>query len=297
MTFFSGLLPSPARALGSTSIAICAQCRRSFASNAVLYSGHNKWSKIKHEKAAADKKKTAVRTMFAKQLTMYTRFHGADPNLNSQLASTIAAAKKAGMPKANIDTAIARGQGKSDTGAGLEPAIYEAMLAPSISLLVDIETDNKQRSLKDLRSIVKRLGGISTPTAFLFTRRGRVVLEKKQDGDNDFDDVMMQALEVGSENVEQDVDDNYVVWTAPNVTQQVAQDLAKVLGLELLSSEIIWSCTSDKVKVDDPEAADGLAKILAAVQEYPDVTAVYMNAERGGVSEESWSAVEDALES
>ncbi|KAI3337387.1 duf28 domain-containing protein [Xylariaceae sp. AK1471] len=277
---------------------ICVQCRRSLASSAILSSGHNKWSKIKHEKAAADKKKTAQRSSFAKQLTMYTKLYGADPNLNSQLASVISAAKKAGMPKANIDVAIARGQGKSETGAGLEAATLEVMLAPSIAMVIDIETDNKQRSLKDLRSLIKKYGGTVTPTAFLFTRQGRAVLSYSHDKENgDFDEVMMQALDAGAEDVEKDDEGNIVLWTQPNMTHQVAQDLAKTLDLEILSSDIIWSCTSDKVKVDDAEAVGMLTKLLTVVQEYPDVQAVYVNAERGDVSEEAWSAVEEALDS
>ncbi|KAI1429345.1 transcriptional regulator TACO1-like protein [Xylaria sp. FL1777] len=304
------ILPSPTQIPLSNSIrpTICAQCRRSFAANAILSSGHNKWSKIKHDKAAADKKKNAQRVGFAKQLVMYTKMYGADPNLNSQLASVIAQAKKAGMPKANIDVAIARGQGKSETGAGLETATLEVMMPPSIAMLIDIETDNKQRSLKDLRHLVKKYGGTVAPTAFLFTRRGRAVLSRnngdpndvndaKGEGDvADFDEVMMQALDAGAEDVEPDEEGNIVLWTQPNMTHQVAQDLAKTLGLNILSSDIIWSCTSDKVKVDDAEAADMLAKLLSVVEEYPDVQAVYTNAERGDVSEEAWSAVEEALD-
>ncbi|KAI1169976.1 duf28 domain-containing protein [Nemania sp. FL0916] len=317
MPLLSSISSLPTRALlsHSTRSTLCAQCQRSFVASAVVSSGHNKWSKIKHEKAAADKKKTAIRNTFSKQLTMYSRMYGADLSLNSQLASVVSAAKKAGMPKANIDVAIARGQGKSETGAGLETATLEVMLAPAVAMVIDIETDNKQRALKDLRPIIKKCGGNVTPTAFLFARRGRVVLRRgAADGDGnanakalDFDEVMMQALEVGAEDVEkedveqdeeeQDDSGNVVVWTQPSAMHQVAQDLAKTLGLEILSSDIIWSCTSDKVKIDDDEAASVLVKLLNSVQEYPDVQAIYINAERGDVSEEAWSAVEEALES
>ncbi|KAI0481689.1 duf28 domain-containing protein [Xylaria cf. heliscus] len=319
-SLFSSILPSSARtplsnALRST---ICAQCRRSFTANAMLSSGHNKWSKIKHEKAAADKKKNQQRSGFAKLLTMYSKINGPDPNMNTQLATVITAAKKAGMPKAGIDLAIARGQGKSETGASLETATLEVMLSPSVAIVIDIESDNKQRSLKDLRTIVKKHGGTVAPTAFLFTRQGRVVLSHKDpddDDDNnndgnsnvadnaegetmvDFDDVMMQALDAGAEDVEKDDEGNIVLWTQPNMTHQVAQGLAKTLRLNIVGSDILWSCTSDKVKVNDPEQVSSLAKLLSGVQEYPDVQAVYINAERGDVSEETWSAVEEALDS
>ncbi|KAI1816777.1 duf28 domain-containing protein [Poronia punctata] len=282
-------LPNPSPIQSS----ICAQCRRSLASSAVLNSGHNKWSKIKHEKAAADKRKTAVRNTFSKQLTMYSKLYGADPTLNSQLAHVIAVAKKAGMPKANIDVAIARGQGKTESGAGLETATLEVMLAPSIAMVIDIESDNKQRALKDLRPIIKKNGGTVTPTAFLFTKQGRTVL---QAAERDFDDMMMQALDVGAEDVERDDDGNLVVWTQPNMTHQVAQDLAKTLSLEILSSDILWTCTSDKVKVDDDTTVENLTKLLSVIRDFPDVVAIYMNAERGAISEEKWDSIEELLE-
>ncbi|KAI1281252.1 duf28 domain-containing protein [Xylaria sp. FL0933] len=308
MSFFLSLSPLATRIPLSNSIRpiICAQCRRSFAANAILSAGHNKWSKIKHVKAAADQKKNTQRAAFAKQMAMLSKMYGPDPNLNSQLASVISIAKKAGMPKSSIDVAIARGQGKSETGAGLETATLEVMMAPSIAMVIDIESDNKQRSLKELRSIVKKHGGTATPTAFLFARQGRTVLShnnsdpddaKRAEETVDFDDAMMQALEAGAEDVEKDEEGNIVLWTQPNMTHQVAQDMAKALGLNILSSDIIWSCTSDKVKVDDAEAAETLAKLLAVIQEYPDVQAVYINAERGDVSEEAWDAVEEALDS
>ncbi|GAW11115.1 hypothetical protein ANO14919_004550 [Xylariales sp. No.14919] len=234
--------------------------------------------------------------------------YGADPNLNPHLASVISQAKRAGMPKASIDVAIARGQGRSETGAGLETATLEVMLAPSIAIVIDIETDNKQRSLKHLRPIIKKHGGVVTPTAFLFTRRGRAALGREDNDEDvndnkdesetaDFDDIMMQALDAGAEDVEKDDEGNVVLWTQPNTTHQVAQDLAKTLGLKILSSDITWSCTSDKVNVDDTEVASTLAKLLSVVREYPDVQAVYANVERGEVSDEAWNAIEEALDS
>ncbi|KAJ2989392.1 hypothetical protein NUW58_g3493 [Xylaria curta] len=113
----------------------------------------------------------------------------------------------------------------------------------------------------------------------------------------DFDEVMLRALDAGAEDVEKDDDGNFVLWTQPNMTHQVAQDLAGALRWNILSSDILWSCTSDKVKIDDPEEVSVLAKLLSVVQEYPDVQAVYINAERGDVSAEAWSAVEEALDS
>ncbi|OTB02274.1 hypothetical protein M426DRAFT_322851 [Hypoxylon sp. CI-4A] len=292
----SYLFSFPSRSLVSRSAAstsICAQCRRSFTSSSVLRSGHNRWSKIKHEKGAADAKKNAQRSTFAKNLTLYSKLYGADPNLNSQLATVIAAAKKAGMPKASIDIAVARGQGKSSSGAGLESITLEVMMSPSVAMVIDVETENRQRALQELRTMIKRHKGTMTPTTFLFTRLGRTVLKGKGE---DFDEVLMQALDAGAEDVEQDESGDIVLWTQPNNTHQAAQNLSKELSTEILSSDIIWSPSADKVKLDDAEATAALGNFLAALQEYPDVQAVYANAEQGAVPEEIWQAVEENLD-
>ncbi|KAI1134919.1 YebC-like protein [Hypoxylon sp. FL0543] len=293
----SHLFLFPSRSLTPRSTAptaICVQCRRSFTSSSVLRSGHNRWSKIRHEKGAADAKKNAQRSIFAKNLTLYSKLYGPDPNLNSQLAALIATAKKAGMPKATIDVAIARGQGKSSTGAGLENLTIEIMMPPSVAMVVDVETENRQRALQELRTLIKKHKATITPTAFLFTRQGRTIL--KGTG-ADFDEILMQALEAGAEDVEQDENGDLVLWTQPNTTHQAAQNLSKLLSTEILSSDIIWTPTADKVKLDDEEAAAAISKLLDALQEYPGVQGVYANAERGAISEALWNAVEDNLDS
>ncbi|KAI0023173.1 YebC-like protein [Xylariomycetidae sp. FL0641] len=301
-------LPSLARAPISRPIAstICAQCRRSFHANVVAYAGHNKWSKIKHEKGAADKKKAGQRTQFAKFLTLYSKLYGPDPNMNASLANTIASAKKSGMPKDRIDVAIARGQGKSTSGEGLESLMLEVLAPGGVALIVDAETDKKQRALKDLRDVVKQRAGTVAPTAFLFARRGRTVLRsppsaassgKGQEEEVD-EDLMMRALEAGAEDVEPDpsADGQTVIWSPANLTHQVAQaEIAP--GAEVVSSEIIWSCASDRVAVDDAEAAEELRVLLASLRAYEDVTAIYSNAEQGeSLSDEAWSAIEEHLD-
>ncbi|KAI0127615.1 transcriptional regulator-domain-containing protein [Xylariales sp. AK1849] len=284
---------------------VCPQCRRStspyplrtFASTRPLLSGHNRWSKIKHEKGAADKKKTAERGNFAKNLTLYSKLYGANPDLNAQLAKTIADAKKSGMPKANIDLAIARGQGKSSTGEKLETAMLEVMAPGSVAVIVDIECDNKQRALKDLKLVAKKHAAVVTPTTFLFTRLGRTTLKGPEGGGEEgFDDVLMQALEAGAEDIELDEDGNFMVWTQPNMTHQTAQSLSAALKTDIITSDIIWSPTADKVKLDDQEVATQLGDFLATVRDNDDVQAVYANAARGEIPEETWKTIEDNLD-
>ncbi|KAI1344284.1 YebC-like protein [Xylariaceae sp. FL0016] len=298
MSFF---FASPlARALVSRSFAptICAQCSRSYHASASLRAGHNKWSKIKHQKGANDMKKNAQRNTFSKNLTLFSKLYGPDPNMNSSLASVITAAKKAGMPKSTIDIAIARGQGKSSTGQGLESVTLEVMAPPAVAIVIDVETDNRLRALQDLRLIVKKHNATVTPTAFHFTRLGRTVLRAKGEGPKgDSDEILMQALEAGAEDLDTDEMGNLVIQSQPNMTHNVAQTLSKGLGLEILSSDIVWSCAGEKVKLDDTETTEELRDMLAAIQEYSDVQAIYSNAERGAVSEQLWSSVEESMDS
>ncbi|KAI1085886.1 YebC-like protein [Whalleya microplaca] len=269
-------------------------CRRSFNSTSIRSSGHNRWSKIKHEKGAADLKKNTRRSTFANNLFLYSKLYGPDPNLNTPLATVITAAKKAGMPKANIDIAIARGQGKSSSGAGLESLTIEVMAAPAVAIVIDVETDTRHRAFQELKSLIKKFHATMTPTAFQFTRKGRTVL--KSTG-GDFDEILMQALDAGAEDVEQDEDGNIILWTQPNMTHQAAQTLSNALSTEISSSDIIWSPTAEKVSLDDPEATVRLANFLAALKDYPGVQGVYANAERGAITEELWKTVEENLDS
>ncbi|KAI1206543.1 YebC-like protein [Annulohypoxylon truncatum] len=273
---------------------VCAICRRSFSSSSLLSSGHNRWSKIRHKKGAADAKKNVQNTIFSKNLTLYSKLFGPDPRLNSRLATVIAAAKKAGMPKANIDIAIARGQGKSSSGAGLESLTVEIMMPSSVAIVVEVETENKLRALQDLRGIIRKCGGTMTPIAFMFTRLGRIIL--KGNSDDDFDDIMMQALEAGAEDVEQDENGDIVLLTRPNAIHQVAQTMSEALSAEILDSDIIWSPAADRVKLDDPATATSINSLLTALRSESDVQAIYANVEQGAVSEEVWETIEDNLD-
>ncbi|KAI1444901.1 YebC-like protein [Annulohypoxylon stygium] len=286
----------PGRSLAprlATLTIICAICHRSFSSSSLLRSGHNRWSKIRHKKGAADAKKNAQNTNFSKNLTLYSKLFGPDPSLNSRLATFIAAAKKAGMPKSNIDIAIARGQGKSSSGAGLESLTVEIMMPSSVAVVVEVETENKLRALQDIRSIIRKCGGTVSPIAFMFTRLGRTILKGKDDAE--FDDIMMQALEAGAEDVEQDENGDIVLLTQPNATHQVAQSMSEALSAEILESDIVWS-PADRVKLDDLTAASSISSLLTALRNESDVQAIYANVERGTVSEEIWEAIEDNLD-
>ncbi|OHW95040.1 DUF28 domain-containing protein [Colletotrichum incanum] len=254
----------------------CHQCLRRLSTTPAAPSGHNKWSKIKHKKGAADAQKNSMRSQHSKTIALYSRH---------------------GVPKNVIDSAIARGQGRTTSGASLEPLTLEAILPPGVALIIEAETESKARSLQDLKVLIKKHKGTANTATFFFTRLGRVVFEAKEGGPG-VDDIMDDAIEAGAEDLEADEEGNLVVWTQPNMTNAVASGVGPKFGLKLLSSDIIWSANEDtKVKLDEGLEASTLGELLAALQEFPEVQAVYGNPAKGDIPEEEWAKIEENLDS
>ncbi|KAL8297269.1 hypothetical protein RB597_006378 [Gaeumannomyces tritici] len=273
------------------------QCR-SLGHSTALSAGHNKWSKIRHEKGAADIKKTALRAQMSKALSNACKMFGEG---SPQLATAVTAAKKAGVPKAVMDAAIARGLGRSATGAALESMIFEVVVplpsSVSVAVLVEVETDSKLRSLHDINATIKKNSGTVTPAKFFFSRAGRAVFARHDSLGPD--QLMDDAIEAGAEDLESDEEGNIVVWTQPTQVTQLVKDLAPKFGLETLSSEIIWSPVEDTMAtVDSSDEAKRLAELLSALREHSEVQSIYSNAARGqSLSDEDWSSVVESLDS
>ncbi|CAK7198855.1 hypothetical protein SEUCBS139899_001522 [Sporothrix eucalyptigena] len=286
----------------------CVQCRRTLSTSPAVASGHNRWSKIRHEKGAADLKKTALRTGFTKSLTLYSQMYGADPALNPQLASVVQNAKKAGVPKAVIEAAIARGQGKSADGAKLDNVTYEIMMPPSVAIIVDLETESKARALQDLNAIIRRKGGTLTPTKFFFMHRGRVVLGPAEDSSEEVsvDDILEDAIEAGAEDVEADEDGNIIVWTPPMQTGSVVSAIEGgpfKSKLSVVSAETIWAVNEEtRSPLGDGNHGQSaveqrkLQELVAAFRAYADVKAVYSNVAQGEATDEFWHQLEQDLD-
>ena len=201
---------------------------------------------------------------------------GPDPNLNPRLAAAIAHAKRGALPKTSIESAIARGQGKSTSGAALETVTIEAMLPHSVAAVVECQTDQKLRVLQDIRHIITRGGGTITPTSFLFEKKGRVTFEKRPD--ITAESILEDAIEAGATDVELDEADRLVVDTDPSEVSKVAQRLTDVSGLKIETSEIIYVPTKDTtVSIDDRNSLD-LESMVALIEEESSVQAVYLNA-------------------
>jgi transcriptional/translational regulatory protein YebC/TACO1 len=223
-----------------------------------------------------------------KDITNAVKLAGPDPNMNPRLALAITNAKKNAVPKAAIEAAVARGQGLSASGAALESVTIEAILPPSIATVIECQTDNKLRILADLRLLVKEAGGTVSPIGYMFEKKGRIILQKK-DGIG-ADEVLEPALEAGVLDVVEDAEGRVVLFTEPAQTKTTAETLSRQLEMEIEESEIIWDPNEDtKVALDDESAAKELNNFMEALQEVTGVQGVYTNWAKGAISEELWT--------
>ena len=198
---------------------------------------------------------TKQRSALVRELELASKQHGTDPQFNPNLATVITAAKKQGLPKASIESAIARGQGRSSTGAALESLTIEAMFPPSVAVIVECQTDSKARTLTDMKAAIKESSGIMTPTSHMFDRKGKIVFEAPEGiGEEEIFD---QAVEAGAIDVQTEEDGKVAVYTESSHTKAVADALATSSGLKLRNLDIVWDPKEDMmVDVISPEMLD-----------------------------------------
>lgn len=260
-----------------------------------LLSGHNRWSKIKHDKGKADAHKNRQRSIFAQEIATASKLFGAEISSNPKLADLVTKAKKEGFAKASIEAAIARGQGRSLTGASLERLTVEGILPNNVAVIVECETDNKLRTLAKIKLVIKDNGGTATPSSYLFEKRGRIVFDQK-DGVG-LDEAMEPALEAGATDIDVLEDDCVVVYTAPEETKAVGEAVSNALGVEIKTSDIVWDPNEDtKTVVPSEDAAQDLAMFMdIMVEEESTVHAISMNVAQGDLSSEAWKELQARL--
>lgn len=173
----------------------------------------------------------------------------------------------------------------------------EFLMPPDIALIIDIETDNKQRTLQDLKLAVKKAGGVAGSTAFNFSRRGRAVLKPKEGGAA-LSDLLDEAIEHdGAQDVEDHPDGGYVLWTDPSVLMGITKAFVSKFDLELLGSDIVWSANEDTmVRLDSEESGNILASLLSTLKEHSEVKAIFTNTQQGRATDETWENVERHLD-
>lgn len=235
--------------------------------------GHSKWHNIRHKKEREDARRGKLFTKLSKQIAVAAREGGPDPAMNNRLRLAVDQARAANMPMDNIERAIKRGTGELE-GVNYEELIYEGYGPGGVAVLLDIMTDNRNRTAGEIRHLFSRYGGNlgeSGSVAWIFTRRGVITFDREAVEDEDA--LMMEALEAGAEDVE--VDDDFIeVHTEPGALQEVRDKLVAA-GYEPTSAEP-RRIPSNVVEVDG-ENAEKLLKLLDALEEHDDVQTVSAN--------------------
>lgn len=197
------------------------------------------------------------------------------------------------MPKSLIEGAIARGQGRSATGAQLETMTIEVLMPPNMALVADVETDNKTRSLHDLKFVVKKAGGVVGSTAFCFSRRGRAYFKTKEGGPS-LSEVLEEAIwHDGVEDVEKLPEGDFLIWTEPSRLMAITEAISERFTLDVFGSDIVWSPNEDtKVDVDSSESVESMSALLSGLREYAEVKAIFANIRQGTIEDKEWGKLE-----
>ncbi|WP_058990177.1 YebC/PmpR family DNA-binding transcriptional regulator [Anaerococcus rubeinfantis] len=235
-------------------------------------SGHNKWSKIKNKKGSEDARRGKIFTKLGRNISVAVREGGDNPDYNPALKAAIDKAKAENMPNDNIERAIKKASGDTN-GANFERIIYEGYAKDGVAVIVDCLTDNKNRTAPDIRHIFDKNGGnlgTDGSVMFMFNRKGLIEIEKEG---IDFDDLMLNVIELGAEDVS-DEDDVYQIITSVEDFQTVL-DGVKEENYKLAKADI--SYLADNL-IDAQESNNKqIMKLIDALEDNDDVQEVYTN--------------------
>jgi YebC/PmpR family DNA-binding regulatory protein len=235
-------------------------------------SGHSKWSTIKHKKAAKDAKRGKVFTKLIKEITVAARLGGGDINANPRLRTAVLTARQNSMPSDNIERAIKKGTGELE-GVSYEEITYEGYGPGGVAVMVETLTDNKNRTLPEIRSIFDKNGGnigSAGSVAWMFAKKGLVTVERKG---VDEDKVMEVALEAGADDV-QESGDVLEIYTPPERFVAVKESL-DAAGVTSASAEITMVPSSTTTITGKP--AEQMLRLLELLEDHDDVQRVSSN--------------------
>jgi len=235
-------------------------------------SGHSKCASIKHKKGALDAKRGKIFTRIIKELTVAARNGGGDPDMNPRLRTVIADAKAANMPADNIKRAIRKGTGE-EPGVSYEEAQYEAYGPGGAAVIIDVLTDNKNRSVGELRHLLEKHGGNLAATgavAWMFSKKGYIVIEKSK---ADEETLMAAVLDAGADDLKDD-EDNWEVLSAPDAFPAV-HEAVKALGIEPATAKVSM-IPQNYVKLEG-KPAQQMMKLMDALDDHDDVQNVSSN--------------------
>ena len=235
-------------------------------------SGHSKWATIKHQKGAKDKARGKLFAKLIRQVEVAAREGGGDIEANATLRTMYAKARAASVPIDTIDRAIKRGTGELE-GVTYESITYEGYAPGGVALLIDVLTDNRNRTGAEVRSVFSRMGGsMAEPGAvsWQFSRKGVILVPRSADED----DVMLAALDAGAEDIVDDGDE-WRLTCEPQATEAVREAL-EAAGLTVVSAESTM-VSSTTIEVTDPDEARKILRIMDALEDHDDVQDVYSN--------------------
>lgn len=236
-------------------------------------SGHSKWSTIKRKKGAIDSKRGKIFTKLIKEITLAARLGGGDIEGNARLRSAILAAKEENMPKDNIDRAIKKGTGELAGGAAYEEVTYEGYGPAGVAVIVEVMTDNKNRTVAEIRHIFSKQGGNlgeNGCVAWMFDKKGSIVFDK---GAVDEDALMETALEAGADDV-RDQETEWEVITDPLNFEAVRKAIDQK-GWKYLDSRV-GLIPQNTVRLDGAKA-EAMMRLMERLEDNDDVQNVYSN--------------------
>jgi YebC/PmpR family DNA-binding regulatory protein len=235
-------------------------------------SGHSKWATIKHKKGKTDARRGKLFSKLSRAITVAAREGGPDPAMNISLANAIEKAKAESMPKDNIERAIQRGAGGAE-GVSYESIVYEGYGPAGVAIIVEVLTDNKNRSAAEVRNIFSKHGGqLAQPgaVAWVFERRGSIIVDGTRFTE---DDVMAAAIDAGAEDIVADGDE-FQVLTQPSDLAAV-RDALVAAGIQYENAELTM-IPKTTVKLEENDARKTM-KIMDALEDSDDVQDVFAN--------------------
>jgi YebC/PmpR family DNA-binding regulatory protein len=236
--------------------------------------GHSKWAKVKHFKGAIDAKRARIFSKLSREITVAVRQGGGDRDMNPRLRMVLLKCRSANMPSDNVDRAIKKGTGEGGASS-FEDLTYEIYAPGGVALLVELTTDNRNRTAAEIRSILTKHGGsmaTSGAVARLFQRKGQIIVSREKAGE---DQVMELALEAGAEDFKTEPE-GYEILTDPGAFEAVHHKVDEA-GVECEGAEVTWLPTlTTPVSGDDAVAVQKLIELL---DDHDDVREVYSNAD------------------
>lgn len=242
-------------------------------------SGHSKWAKVHRQKTVTDAKKGAIFTKLGNLITIAAKEGSSDIENNFKLRLAVEKARQANMPKDNIERAIKRGAGSGDGKNTLEEITYE-IFGPGGSLfIVEAITDNKNRTVSDLKTILGKNGGqLGGPNSVLwqFKRSGLILIDQNQLTNKNLDDLELNLIDAGADDINKS-EDGWEIITAPDKLQAVESNLKKI-NIDIKESSLGFK-PKDVLNVTDQILQEKIEKLYGALEEIDDINNIYTNAQ------------------